>query len=267
MAEVALIGAGNMGAAMLRGWLESGALTREQVVIADRDADRGETVARDLGVELATDGAGAVSGARIVFLAVKPQDAPAALEDISGSMSARKVLVSIAAGLTIGAIRKRLGEGPSVVRVMPNMGAQVGSAASGYTLDPGPEGFEFDDVIRLLEAFGVAVQVPEEQMDLVTALSGSGPAYFFLMVEALEEAGRSRGMDPYVARLLARETLWGAAGVLKKTEREAAELRQAVSSPGGTTLAALGEMERAGFVQMIDRAVEAARKRAGELSS
>ncbi len=267
MREVALIGAGNMGAAMLRGWLESGALAPGQVLITDRDADRSATVADDLGVEVAADNSSAASGARMLFLAVKPQDAPEALDEISGGISAEQVLVSIAAGLTIGSIRKRIGKEPSVVRVMPNMGAQVGAAVSAYALDAGPGGFEFSDVVRLLEGFGEAVQVPEEQMDLVTAMSGSGPAYFFLMVEALERAGLERGMDQDVARLLARETLWGAANVLKRTGREAAELREAVSSPGGTTLAALAEMERAGFMSMIDGAVAAARRRAGELSS
>lgn len=267
MREVAVIGAGNMGAAMVKGWLESGVLSPDEVLITDRDTDRSAGLAEALGVEAAVDNRSAASAARMLFLAVKPQDAPAALEEISGAVAAGQVLVSIVAGLTIGSIRKRLGGEPSVVRVMPNMGAQVGAAVSAYALDAGPEGFDFAGVVRLLEGLGEAVEVPEDQMDLVTAISGSGPAYFFLMVEALERAGLEQGMDPEVVRLLARETLWGAANVLKRTGREAAELREAVSSPGGTTLAALGEMERAGFMRIMNRAVEAAYRRAGELSS
>jgi pyrroline-5-carboxylate reductase len=251
---------------MLQAWLGSGTLDRDQIVITEKDAEKRDSVGGRYGVATSDEIARAAADADIVVLAVKPQDADAVLGELSGSLEPGAVLMSIAAGLTIAFIRGRIGDGPMVVRVMPNMAASVGASVSAFAIDPGEGVLDRGRIAGLLEAFGETVEVEESQMNLVTALSGSGPAYFFLMVEALEKAGAGLGMPTETARLLARETLWGAARVLKETGRDAGELREAVSSPGGTTLAALAELERLGFVDAVRDAVEAASTRAGELA-
>jgi pyrroline-5-carboxylate reductase len=149
---------------------------------------------------------------------------------------------------------------------MPNMAAKVGAAMSAYSVDIGSGDFDEDEVVNLLLSIGEVEKVEEEWMDLVTAVSGSGPAYFFLMVEALEKAAVNQGLPGDVAKELSRETLWGAAKVLKETGQEACELREAVSSPGGTTLAALRQLEKSGFDEAIGLAVEAAKQRSEEIS-
>ncbi|MBU4489199.1 MAG: pyrroline-5-carboxylate reductase [Actinobacteria bacterium] len=263
---MSLIGAGNMGEAMLKGWLGSGTLKPEDVVVRDRVPARGELLSGRYGVSLAEDNAGAAGESKIVVLAVKPQDSGEVLDEISGVDLEGKVILSIVAGLSLGSLRAGVGGEPSLVRVMPNMAASAGAAVSAYTVDPGSRGLDREQVLRLLEAIGEIVEVEEEWMDLVTALSGSGPAYFFLLVEALEMAGVDGGLPRDTARMLARETLWGAARVLKESGREAGDLRESVSSPGGTTVAALGKLEDAGFVEAVGDAVCAARSRAGELT-
>jgi pyrroline-5-carboxylate reductase len=265
--KVSLLGAGNMGSAMLRGWLETGTLHPAGVKISDRDDSRAAGLARSSGASKADSNPDAARWADIVVLAVKPQDSAGVLDEIAGDLGAGKVLVSIVAGLTIGSIRSRIGGGPSVVRVMPNLGAQVGAAVSGYSVDAGEGEFDPRTPVSLIEAIGEIVEVDERWLDLVTALSGSGPAYFFLLAEAMEDAAVDMGLPADTARVLARETLWGAAKVLKETGSDAAELRRAVSSPGGTTLAALEVMEKESFAGTVARAMEAARRRAGELST
>lgn len=168
----------------------------------------------------------------IIVLAVKPQDSDTVLEEISRALDSNKIVVSIVAGLSLASMRDKLGDDPSLVRVMPNLAALVGAAASGFALDQGAGSSSPELALRLLKAIGEAVEVAEGQLDLVTAVSGSGPAYFFLMTEVLEQAAVQQGLSQDVARRLARETLWGAAKVLKEDGREASELRQAVSSPG-----------------------------------
>lgn len=266
MREVGLIGAGKMGAAMLRRWLESGTLEPDSVIVCDKDESKADELALNSGVITSRSNEDVSRQARIIVLAVKPQDSLRVLEEIAPEMDGDKVVVSIIAGLSIGSMRERLGTAVSLVRVMPNMGAQVGASVSAYAVDAGQVEFDTRLPVRLLEAIGNAVAVEECWLDLVTAISGSGPAYFFLMVESLEKAAVGLGMAPDVARLLARETLWGAARVLKESGREAGELREAVSSPGGTTLAAMRVLEEAGFMEMMSRAVSAACSRAGELT-
>lgn len=266
MSEVALIGSGNMGQALIRGWLESGALEPSEIVICEPHEGTRDHVKIEYGVHRTASAREAAETADLVFLAVKPPDSLDILEQLAGVMRGSSALVSIVAGLRIETIRDILGPVPSVVRVMPNMGAAAGASMSAYAVSEG-EGQLTGFFVVLLESVGEVARVDEEHLDLVTAVSGSGPAYFFMMVEALEEAGASRGLPRQVARKLSRQTLWGAASVLKESGRDASELREAVSSPGGTTLAALEILERKGLREALDQAVEAARNRAGELSS
>jgi pyrroline-5-carboxylate reductase len=264
--EVTLIGAGNMGSAMLEGWLEAGVLKPEDVTVADKDLSKSSELCGRLGVECTAGNLEAAADSDIIVLAVKPQDADPVLGEIAGALKGDKIVVSIVAGLSTDSMRKKLGGDPSLIRVMPNLAAQVRAAASGYALDPGTGRCDCRLALRLIGAIGEAVEVEEEQLDLVTAVSGSGPAYFFLMTEALQEAAENQGLTKEVARRLARETFWGAAKVLKVGGREASVLREAVSSPGGTTVAALEVLKEAGFTATMSEAVAAARRRAGELT-
>jgi len=264
--RVSLIGAGNMGNAMLKGWLESGNLEPVDVIVRDREPDRAELLSDRYGVALAEDNLEAAGESEIVVIAVKPQDSGEVLGDISRTDLEGKAIVSIVAGLTLDSMRAAVGSGPSLIRVMPNMAALVRAAISVFAIDTGKVELDRDMIVDLLGAVGEVVEVEERFMDLATALSGSGPAYFFLLVEAIEQAGIEEGMPPDVSRKLARETLWGAAKVLKETDSESAALRESVSSPGGTTLAALKVLMDGGFESMVGEAVSAARLRAGELA-
>jgi len=255
-----------MGSAMLNGWIQAGIFAPDAVVVTDKDSDKAASLAKEFSVNYLDDNARAASGAKTVVLAVKPQDSVVVLEEISSVLSGDTAVLSIIAGLSIASMRARLGQAPSIVRVMPNMGAQVGASVSGYAVEPGEGYFDAGLPRKLLESIGQAVEVDESAIDLVTAVSGSGPAYFFLLTEALETAAVQEGMSRDIASKLAKETLWGAAKIIKDTGRDPAELRKAVSSPGGTTLAALGVFDEAGFTDLVSKAVEAARKRAGELT-
>jgi len=266
MYRVGLVGAGNMGRAMMNAWIDSGAFKSDEITVIDRDLEKVVQAEKEFGVVPGTGIAVVASQSEIVILAVKPQDSIDAVAEIKGNLGPSQILLSIAAGLTLKSMREQVGDGPSIVRVMPNMGAMVRAAASAYAIDPGTAGLKKDVISALLSAIGEVVEVDEDLMNLVTALSGSGPAYFFYLTEALENAAIEFGMPDEVARLLARETLWGAAKTVKETGREPGELRRAVSSPGGTTLAALEEMDSSGFMDMMARAVEAATRRAGELA-
>lgn len=255
-----------MGEALLKGWLEAGVFAPSEIVVSDAKPDKRASVARRHGVTEAAGNREAASSARVVVLAVKPQDSAALLDEIGSDLDGERVVVSIITGLPINSIRKKVGRNASLVRVIPNVAALVGASICAYTVDPGSKEFDKELIEKLLGAVGEVVEVDEGSMDLVTALSGSGPAYYFLLVEALEGAGAESGLPRETSRKLARETLWGAAKLLKETGRPAGELRDMVSSPGGTTVAALGALERAGFKEMVRDAVAAARKRAGELS-
>lgn len=266
MYRVSLIGAGNMGNAMLKGWLESGTLEPVDVIVRDRERARGELLSDRYGVALAKDNMEAAANSEIVVIAVKPLDSGEVLGDISQTDLEGKAILSIVAGLTLDSIRAAVGNGPSLIRVMPNMAALVRAAMSVFAIDTGNGELDREMVFDLLGAIGEVMEVEENFMDLATALSGSGPAYFFLLVEAIEQAGIEEGMPPDISRKLARETLWGAAKVLKETDSESAALRESVSSPGGTTLAALKVLMDGGFERMVGEAVSAARLRAGELA-
>lgn len=263
MQRIALIGAGNMGNAMLSGWVSSG-IPSEMIIIADKDSSKLEKL-KKYNIKVAENNYEAVNGSDVIVLAVKPDDSLGVLEEIRDFLLQDCVLVSIVAALTTKKIREIIGSGPSVVRVMPNLAATVRASISAYSIDMGTREFP-DEVLNLLHVMGDAIEVNESLMDIVTAISGSGPAYFFYMVEALQEAGRTLGMSPDIARTLARGTLWSAAAVLKETGKEAEDLRKAVSSPGGTTVAAIGEFEKAGLKGIVTSAVLAAKKRAAELS-
>ncbi len=263
--KVALIGAGAMGGALFKGWLATGAIDGPGSAVFDPMVSapvaalaRGAGAAVNPAVEARFD---------VIVLAIKPQGLGEAAR--YASMARDALVISVLAGKSVASVSSVLGT-PRVIRVMPNLPSMAGAGAAGIFAPAAATGADKDIARALMEAAGVAVFVDSEAaIDAVTAISGSGPAYFFLMAEALEDAARSLGLPEEAARLLARQTLIGAGAVLETDPRNAADLRRAVTSPGGTTEAALAVLD--GEERIIRRlmkdAAEAAVIRARRLTS
>ncbi len=264
--RIAFIGAGNMARSLLGG-LVATAPGRFRIVVSDPDPKQREK-AMELGAEAAADNAGAVSGADLVVLAVKPQVAPAALGEAAEVLqSERPTILSIAAGLPIANIEAAAGCELPIVRAMPNTPALVRQGISGWFANPRVDAEGRALANAVLEAAGEALEVENEDLlDAVTAVSGSGPAYFFLLVEALAAAGAEAGLPPETAARLARKTGAGAMALLDRSGEEPSRLREQVTSPGGTTAAALEVMQREGLPGIVKQAVLRAQARARELA-
>ncbi|HWC24935.1 MAG TPA: pyrroline-5-carboxylate reductase [Flexivirga sp.] len=262
--RVAFLGVGMMGEALLAGLVRDG--SPDQVVVSDHSAQRQAEVAEKYGVRAGTI-AEAVAGAGSVILAVKPKDMGALLEEVGAHLQPGAVVISVAAGLTTAYLEERLPAGTPVVRVMPNTPALVGQGMTAVSPGTHCDDSQVADAQALLSPSGKVVAVPESQLDAVTAISGSGPAYIFYVVEAMVEAGVLLGVTRATATELVVQTLYGAATMLTETGDHPTLLRERVSSPGGTTVAALRQLDdhkvRAAFVT----AMEAAAKRSAELAA
>ena len=264
---IGFIGAGNMARSLAGGLLNIG-WARERLAFADPDPRQRLAVESALGVHTYASNHDCVEHAGILVLAVKPQVLKVVTQDLAATVQAGKPLViSIAAGVRSEAIERWLGGGLAVVRAMPNTPALVGSGASGLYANPRVSPEQRDQAEALLRAVGVTVWLDHEDLlDVVTAVSGSGPAYFFLFIEALETAAVHAGLDNATARLLAIETAYGAAKMALESGEEPAQLRKRVTSPGGTTECAIALMQQAQLPDIIERAVQAARARSEELA-
>lgn len=260
---LAVIGAGNMAEALLRGALSSGVLKPGDVLIYDPSPQRRELMG-SLGIEAAADILLCARAARLL-LAVKPQIAPAVLAEIAPAVAADLPVISIVAGLRTAAIAQRLGGKGRIVRVMPNTPMLAGAGMSAVCSGVGATQADLDWTGRLFAAAGKVIAVEEGMMDAVTAVSGSGPAYFFYLTEAMAEAGVAEGLAPEVAEELAVQTLWGAAKLLAHTGKSPQALRAQVTSPNGTTQAAIESLDAAGTRATIVAAVRRAAQRSKEL--
>lgn len=263
---IGLIGAGNMARSLAGGLLASG-WPKDKLILSDPDDGQRAAVERHLGVGVYRDNRDVARKADILVFAIKPQVFGAVARALaSGVQSRRPLVVSLAAGVRIADIDRWLGGNLPIVRAMPNTPALVGSGASGLFANERVTSDQHDRAEAIVRAVGVAVWVSSEaQLDVVTALSGSGPAYFFLVMEALEEAAIARGLPRDQARLLALETAFGAAKMALEGADEPQLLRRQVTSPGGTTEAAIKTLEDGGLRQLFSRAIMAAEQRAGEL--
>ncbi|MCG5479617.1 pyrroline-5-carboxylate reductase [Sinorhizobium alkalisoli] len=264
---IVLIGAGNMGGAMLGGWLKSGVRGSDVLVIDPGPPPVMAKLIADHGVGHATSVPDGVK-AGVIFLAVKPQVMDAALPPLRSLVGPETVIISVAAGKTLAFIERHLGEA-AIVRAMPNTPALIGRGVTGAF--PNARVTEAQRVLvhDLLKVSGPVEWVASEaDIDAVTAVSGSGPAYVFYLVECMAEAGRKLGLEADLAMRLARETVAGAGELLYQSSDDAARLRQNVTSPGGTTAAALGIlMADDGMQPLFNKAIAAARSRAQELAS
>lgn len=262
--KIAFIGAGNMGSAIIRGLIKSGSVKPRQIVAADKDQNRLKTLARDLKIGVTKDNRKAADSCDVIVLAIKPQVMDEALASI-GKVGAKTVL-SIAAGVTIDRIREGLGKKARVVRSMPNTPALAGAGIAALCPGPDVRASDLKTVKEILDAVGETVVVEKEELlDTVTGLSGSGPAYVFLMIEALAGGGVMMGLDRATALKLAAHTVLGSAKLLIETGKHPAELRDMVTSPGGTTAAGLEVLEIAGMRGAFLEAVRAATERSEEL--
>ncbi len=262
---IAILGAGVMGSTLLAAFVRAGH-DRADIVISDKVPARTAEVAAQHGVRAATPVA-AVEGADIIVLAVKPQDMAALVTEFHDHVPAHALVLSIAAGISTDFLERHLPEGISVVRVMPNTPALVDQAMSALARGRHCTDDHLDQAESLLATVGKVVTLDEVHMDAVTAISGSGPAYIFYVVEAMIEAGVLLGLPRATATELVVQTLYGAATMIRETGQHPTVLREQVSSPGGTSVAALRELEdhkvRAAFLT----AIEAAAHRSAELSA
>ena len=264
LGPVVLVGAGKMGTAMARGWLAAGLRPANLVLVDPKPADAVIDFAGQHGLLLVSTIPDAP--AQVLILAVKPQIIAGVMETARGCISSETLVLSIAAGITLDALSSGLGS-MRIVRTMPNTPAQVGKGMTGAVAGSGVNADDRATAEALLAAAGkVAWFEDEAQLDALTAVSGSGPAYVFLMVEALAAAGIAEGLDPEQAMELARQTVVGAAALMESDPTDAATLRQNVTSPGGVTAAALDVlMANDGLEPLMVRAVHAGRKRNEEL--
>lgn len=266
LGRVAVLGGGVMGEALVAAALRSG-VPVDDLAVSERYAARATELAERYGVR-AADGVVKVSSrADVVVIALKPGDVGGVLEQIAGALRPGTLVVSVAAGLPLSFYESRLPEGTPVVRVMPNTPAVIGQGASGISAGTAATDEHLAKAEALLAATGLVLRVPEQHLDAVTAVSGSGPAYVFYLVDALAEAGVLLGLSRAQALQLASATFRGAAALLDETGEHPVVLRERVSSPGGTTVAALRELDAHGVRAAVLAAAEAARDRSREIAA
>ena len=265
--KLAFLGGGNMGRALIGGLLQRGTRS-EHIAVGEAHEPARAQLARDFGVTATADNAAAVDGAAVVVLAVKPQNAGEVLTPLAPLFQRhRPVLVSVAAGLRVAALESWCGGNIPVVRSMPNRPALVGAGATGLYADASTSAAHRAKAESIMSAVGEAVWVPnEEALDVVTALSGSGPAYFFLLAELMMQAATELGLDENAARRLAIATLHGAGSLARAGDGDLARMRAEVTSKGGTTEAALKVMNAADMRGIVARALDAATQRGREMA-
>jgi len=264
--RIAFIGAGNMAGALLKGLLHAGACEPENVWATDVREDRLKELAERHGVRTGSDNVEAAKWAEVVVLATKPQVFDRILGQIEGALS-KDLVISIAAGVPIAAMEERLPEGTRVVRAMPNTPALVDAGATAIARGTHATDDDIEVARRFFDSVGITVVLDETLLDAVTGLSGSGPAYIFLIIEALADAGVKVGLHRDSAQLLAAQTVLGSAKLLLETGEHPGRLKDMVTSPGGTAIAGLHTLEAGGLRTTLINAVEAATARAAQLGA
>ena len=263
--DVGVIGVGNMGAALVRGIIDQGTVRARSVTVCDLDRDLAGRICEDLGVVDGKEARQVAGSADLVILAAKPQNLTPLLREISPSINVNQTVMSIAAGVTTQSIEEVLGGHPSVIRVMPNLPALVGEGISVICGGSHATESDFERVEAVLSAVGVCLKAPEEMMDPVTALSGTGPAYVFHTMEAMIQSGVEMGMSSEMAERLVLHTVFGAAMLAMESDLDPTSLREAVTSRGGTTDAAISHLEENDYTRLVVEAILAAMDRSEEL--
>jgi pyrroline-5-carboxylate reductase len=263
--RIGFLGAGKMATALARGWLAGGLVQADRVLASDPVPQARQAFQELTGLRAVADNHQVVAGSDVLILAVKPQSLAALLSESRATVSPRHLVVSIVAGVTLRQLADALGPDRRLIRVVPNTPCLVGASASAFA--PGEMATAEDVALveRLLSAVGRAFRLPERLLDAVTGLSGSGPAFVYVMIEALSDGGVRVGLPRDVATVLAAQTVLGAAKMVLETEMHTGVLKDMVASPGGTTIAGLHALERGGLRAALMDAVEAAARRAAEL--
>ncbi|ODU79919.1 MAG: pyrroline-5-carboxylate reductase [Microbacterium sp. SCN 71-21] len=268
---IAILGAGSMGGAIARGVAASG--SSRGIVVTNRSAAKAATLdgiagLASIALEAHPDAnLTAAAGADIVLIGVKPAMVPDLLEAVAPVLRPGTIVVSLAAGVTVATFERILGDGVVVLRSMPNTPATVGRAVTGLAAGTTADAAHVALVRRLFETVGAVVEVPEDKIDALSTISGSGPAYLFLFIEELTKAALAKGFSPADARLMAEQTVIGAAALLAATGEDPAELRRQVTSPKGTTERAIAVLQDAHLDELLGRATDAALARARELAA
>jgi pyrroline-5-carboxylate reductase len=264
--RICVLGAGKAGEALVAGLLSSGWSKPADIVATARHQERIDELSKRYGIEGTLDNVAAVEGAQVVVIAVKPQDIEALLGDVGAALDSSQTVVSIAAAIPTELIERHMGDGVPVVRAMPNAPVTVHEGMAGVT--GGAHATEEHVALaeEVLGSVGRSVRVDEAYMDAVTAVSGSGPAYFALLAESMIEAGILLGLSREVSTDLVVQTMLGTAKLLRDEKMHPVELREMVTSPGGTTISAIRELEQAGVRAAFLNAIQAAMKRSRELA-
>lgn len=262
--NITFIGAGNMAEALISGFLKSGLVSRSRITAADVRSARLAYLKKKHGIRVEKSNRDAVKNADIVFLAVKPQQMDDVLCDISLFVKKTQLVVSLAAGITTKFIERYI-KAP-VIRSMPNTPALVGEGAIAVSKGSLATAKDLSTAKELFSAVGMVVALSEEHLNAVTALSGSGPAYVFYLAEAFEKAGEHLGLSKEISASLAKQTIFGAGKLLKQSKLNSSALRTMVTSPGGTTEAAIKHFEKHEFLNIVRGALRKARQRASELN-
>jgi pyrroline-5-carboxylate reductase len=263
--KIGVIGAGKIGAAIARGVIKAGLVSPDSVLASDVSDALRQAISQDLGIKATADNRELCKFADIIILAVKPQIVDPVAREIAKPLGKGKLLVSVAAGVPLGRIETHLEPGARVVRVMPNICCVSGAGAAGYAPGAHATAADLANVGAILNSFGVGMAVEEKYLDAVTGLSGSGPAYVFLFMEALADGGVQVGLSRDVALKLAIQTVYGAARMALESDKHLGALKDEVTSPGGTTIAGLYAMEQKGFRGTVMNAVVSATRRSQEL--
>jgi pyrroline-5-carboxylate reductase len=262
---IAFLGGGNMAEALIQGLLASGLVRPDHLLVNDVSADRLEHLRKTYGIIIEKSTKEAAARADVLLLCVKPQVMDVVLAKIAPVADGQKVVISIAAGVTISRLEKMLTANPRVIRVMPNTPALVLAGASGIAAGSRATEGDLELARQIFGAVGRSVTVEEKLMDAVTGLSGSGPAYVFMIIDALSDAGVKAGLSRPLALELAAQTVYGAAKMVLETKEHPARLRDMVTSPGGTTIEGLHALEKGKLRATLMNAVEAATARSREL--
>lgn len=263
--KIGFVGAGKMATALAKGLVKAGLVTPGDLLASDPVEGTRQAFSRETGARTTASNPEVLQFATVVFLAVKPDQVKDVLAEVRRSFTEAHLLISIAAGVPLARLESALPDGARVIRVMPNTPALVGASASGYALGKAARPEDGQLAQKLLASVGVAFPLKESLLDAVTGLSGSGPAYVFLMIEALSDGGVAAGLPRDIATKLAAQTLLGSARLLLETGLHPGALKDMVTSPGGTTIEGLHELEKAGVRGALINAVRAATEKSKKL--
>jgi pyrroline-5-carboxylate reductase len=264
--KIAIIGGGKMGSIIAHGLITQKIVSAKDITVTDIDAKRLEFLRKSMKLKASPHNEKAVKDANVIILAVKPQSMASTLKEINPAVNKTKIIISIAAGITTGFIEAALPDGARVLRVMPNTPALIGEGAAAVAKGKFAKKSDVQLAHIIFNAVGISVEVEEMLIDAVTGLSGSGPAYCFLIIESLIDAGEQMGLTRDLAGKLAMQTMLGAARLCLSSDKQPAELREMVTSPNGTTVAGLKALEDGNLRATIISAVTAATKRSKELA-